>query len=353
MSEISSNLVEAEILKGDPFAGEPDDLELITEVSLPGKARQIKNFAEAALELRKKNIGQVQQLALTGLMTLIPEEVRDTGILESPERLQLIDQLLEYLMALNDQIDLAKVVEGDAEIANLTNQAISGAQEGLSQAIDRLPPHQAEQLRNFLEQGLREIQFYEANTNDQLDIAQVEQYRNTINAINECLINACIFGPQHFEEKSANSLSPTSLEDIDAKYAWLKKGKIAHKKLDQALIITHQMAMATQIIDDWRGRVIDSALGIPSFASAARHQTKNDNDARKLLWKQKDIYRQNAQQLGLGNIPARGSLAAFGGLMRFQRLAIRKAQEHPNLSPSQKLLKRLKLREKLRVKGQI
>jgi hypothetical protein len=171
---------------------------MIERERFPNKFKQVVNFLKGHREIKKDKdtyeAGFVQKGILYGLNTLIPKTVRRSGILNDSARREMVDKLLIYQVRLNDRLDfersrrtdmsdiVTEATEKEAEAKEQLEESLIGFDEGLKQIIF-----------NMLEE-VEIVENHAARRAGMMTFDEVEQYRNIVNAISNCLLTVTILG---------------------------------------------------------------------------------------------------------------------------------------------------------------
>lgn len=283
---------------------------------LPGEFKQIKNFLDAKKRLKDvPNRRGPQTTILLGLMTIIPEEVKSSGILENQQRLAAIGAIVNYSISLNDRLDFegAKRTDISDLMQEAKNREVS-TRAKLDAVLTNLPEAESKQVKDSIDVAVEEIEFTEKwirekRDNNTISFSDIDRYRNLVNAIINVATTSVIFGRENLSpQKQIVNNKNITIEDLADKYAWVM-GDNPSNNVARAVMIMHNVAMAAQIVDDWSGRVIDELLNIPSYASGALRMTDNDKLAAKVILNRKrNEHKAKARALGLGTIATEGPI---------------------------------------------
>lgn len=270
--------------------------------------QQLSNFklAREKLSLVDTQISTLLKLLLLGMLTLIPDVVEESGILEDSKHLETTTSLLRYQVALNDWLDFSLSRRTDIQsalllAANSENSAYHEATGLLSQTCS---PKQIE----LVQQSLKEITTIEvwAATKQDWTLAEAIEYRNLVNAVSNVLLTTVTLKfPQNLVEKLESDSAQSSMDDIRTKYSWILQNQFENR-LEQTVLIMHNLAMAGQIDDDKFGQTVDGALNLHSVALVAQQKIQDPAKIKQVLDQLKNQYLETAQKLGLSSIAVRG-----------------------------------------------
>lgn len=299
-----------------------------------GEFKQIKNFLKARKEVahaRDKPI-DLRRKILLGLMTVIPEEIKLSGILENPQRMAVALGILDYQFGLNDRIDFEGA--GRTDISVLIEEARNreaSAREKLNIVLLYLPETESVQIIDGINTAVQEIEFVEKwirekRDNNTVGFSDVDRYRNLVNAINNVMVTSTVLGKEKLSHTKRVVNKDTTIDEIEEKYSWVMGDNPLNNE-ERAVMIMHNMAMAVQIVDDWQGKHIDELLNIPSYASGALKMADGDIKAAKgIIDIKKDEYKAKARVLGLGKVAANGSFMYFANLIGAYSFLTKKAR---------------------------
>lgn len=335
---------------------------MVEKGSFPGRLEQYRNFVHGHREIKKAKekykFSGILSGIIYGLDTLVPEIVERSGFLADPDRQKLADGLLFYQITINDRLDFEH-----SQRSNL-NDLIKYCRTRESETrakLDRRLATAKPEFRQIIDQSVLEVEIVEkyiANKRSNLSFADIEKYRNLVNAISICAVTGTILGPDLFALR-LSSLPEDKLNwpGIYEKYSWMFSSDY-NNDFERVILIMHNLAMAGQIDDDWYGRHIDRQLGIPSFASAAMIEVEHDPaQAKAFLDGIHGVYLQNVLDLGLDKF----GLATIDKIQRqFQKFASHlttsarcsKVKAYRNFLQSN-VVPRLSLREKEFSKGNL
>lgn len=282
---------------------------------LPGESGQIENFVRARKEIqdstREKQPNRLQRGILYGLMTLIPDVVRESNYFGDPIRTLVVNNLITLQVRMNDRLDFENAPNSDRfeSIVLETREGERAVREEIGQNIDLLtPPERSAETRRIIDNATREVEFVEAYIAERrgsLSFLDIVRYRNLVNAISCCAVIATMLGPVYFSDRLGSIDSESiSWQAVYTKYQWLFDGKPLDL-VERTLMVIHNIVMASQVDDDWYGRYIDPILGVSSLYTAAAIETRggSDPEINMLLQKMKRSYIRHARNLGIGYIP--------------------------------------------------
>jgi len=259
-----------------------------------------------------------QRGVLSALYTIIPNETRASGILENPQRMSYVDTIIKYQIGLNDRIDFAGSGRNDInDLVEKAEQREGAKKADVLETIGNLPEDEQDRGRASFETSVREVECMENWIRERRDtghvsFAEVDLYRNIVNAINNVFVTSIIFGPDSLHTRTQPLSGTLDAQSVADKYSWVL-GDNPQNTIEKAVMIMHNTAMALQVVDDWRGQNIDELLNIPTYASAALSLAANDKStAHALLWRKKDEYKTKARNLGLSSSALKGAMIAFG-----------------------------------------
>lgn len=329
----------------------------------PGNITQVQNFLKATGEVKIANLeykaGGIQSGILYGLETLIPNEVKASGILTNPDRRRMVDDLLAFQVRLNDRIDFANAHR--QETAEFTKDAINKEAEAKIKLDGSLSKVQSPELETTIGNAAAEVEVVEtyiASRKGNLSFDDIEKYRNIVNAISNCAVTRAILGPNYLTDRLQTLPSDKmNWQGIYEKYRWVLSSD-PQNNVERTVQIMHNLGMAGQIDDDWYGRHIDQAMGIESFASAALVEKAHDpKQAKEFLNDIKSAYLAQAKRLGLN--PA-GAILIDEVQKRMQKVmnwVTRKARYSENTHLKKylntKVVPKMGIREKAFAQGEI
>jgi len=305
------------------------------EIQLPNEREQLVNFTRArrALSEAPYKPGYLQKGIILGLMTVLPDEVKSSGILNNPQRMAAVDAFGAYQVRANDRLDFEGA--GRSDIGNIIDEARQ--KERLSRfkldvVLQALPEGDRSQVAEIIDTSLQEVEVVEKWIREKrdsktLDFTAIDIYRNTVNAIENTSTTAMVLGPSRL---SSHTLPiPEQQRDIQSildKYAWVL-GNHPATSAERAVMIMHNLSMAAQVIDDLRGQKIDNLLDIPTYASGAKRLTGGDRKAARAILNAKIVaYKAKARELGLGKLATEGSLGIVSTFETVGALVTRKAR---------------------------
>lgn len=275
----------------------------------PGRLRQIKNFLKGRSEIKHSQTEYkpraIQSGILYGLETLIPQEIKSSGILQNQDRLRMVDDLLAYQVRMNDRIDFT--YSGRNDIADIKAECVNQETQAKINLDLSLGTINSPEIKTIILNSFKEVEVIEQYIHfkrGRLSFDEVEKYRNLVNAISNCAVTASILGPQ---SKLLERLKPLSSEDLTwqgiyKKYAWVFDDNSSNN-VEKTIMIMHNLGMAGQIDDDWYGKHIDRTLGIDSLANAAMEEKQqNQSQAKEFLDGIKKAYLDKTESLGLSSL---------------------------------------------------
>jgi len=305
------------------------------EIRLPNEREQVINFARARRKLSEVPYkpGHMQKGIILGLMTVLPGEIKSSGILNNPQRMAVVDAFVAYQVRANDRLDFEGA--GRNDIGNIIDEARQ--EERLSRfkldvILQALPDGDRSQVAEVIDTSLQEVEVVERWIRERrdsgtLDFTAIDIYRNTVNAIENVSTTAMVLGPGRL----ASHIQPIPEEQRDIqsildKYAWVL-GNHPATPAERAVMIMHNISMAVQIIDDLSGQRIDALLRIPTYASGARALTSGDRKAARAILNGKiAAYKAKARELGLGKLATEGALGVMSVAEKVGALLTRKAR---------------------------
>lgn len=330
----------------------------ITE--LPGEIKQFRNYQIGQAEIRKAEIqSPMVRSILGGLLTIIPQEVHQSRILERPELLSVAGDLISFQIALNDRLDFA--LSGRQDISNLIEESVDKekrTRERLNSSTRILDdPAKAHWIRSTVDNLITEtevIEKYVRENSSTLSFADAIKYRRLVNAIASCTVTSVLLGREHLAERmQAISEDKLSWDTISRKYDWVF-GDSARNPVEKAVIVMDRIATSGQIDDDWFGRHIDELLTIPSPALIAiRNNAGNEEATKQKLYQERKIFIDDARKQGLGMLPVKAVTMGFKEMQKANRVVTRNARKHYPLLEKFGLTSKLKLpaRETAYVEG--
>ncbi|MCB9790090.1 hypothetical protein H6762_03845 [Candidatus Nomurabacteria bacterium] len=313
---------------------------------------QLGNFASGRREIKSLDDydpGVVQEAAITGMLTIIPDIVHQSEILSSPERMAMVDKFVAFQSRFNDRVDFEGAGrDGVSSLVDESRELEKKAWLEFEQSVEHL--QDKEIILSLVKDYIDETEAVERHirlNRHRLSYDDVEKYRSYVNAIATVVLSSVILGDSFLDQSRTGHIDgQLSYEAVKSKYGWVVNGSPSKdSKQEKAVVIIYNMAMASQVDDDWWGRSIDQLLNIPSFASGALQEFGNDEErARQFLRGVKDSYVKQAQKHGLGIIPSKGMAALSGIMQRFAHVVAKKARRFTD---------RLPFREKAFVTGKL
>jgi len=330
----------------------------ITE--LPGEIKQFNNYRIGREEIKKAGIqSPMIRSILGGLITIIPDEVHQSRILERPELSSVAGDLISFQIALNDRLDFALSSRKDINsIIEVSREKEDRARERLNLSTRILDdPAKAHWIRSAVDNLVTEtevIEKYVRENSSNLSFADAIKYRRLVNAIASCTVTGVLLGREHLAER-LQTINKDNLnwDTIYRKYEWVF-GNTAKNSVEKAVIVMDRVATAGQIDDDWFGRHIDDLLAIPTPALIAiREANGNEEEAKQKLYQQRKIFIDDARTQGLGMLPVKAVTVGFKEMQKANRVVTRSARKHYPLLQRFGLTSKLKLpvRETAYVEG--
>lgn len=310
------------------------------EINLPGERQQLANFARARRKLSEAPYKPhlMQKGIILGLMTVLPGEIKSSGILNNPQRMAVVDALVAYQARVNDRLDFEGSGRSDiAEITKESKQVETDYRQKLEHALSGLSEEKRGKTIEIIDSSVHEVEAVEQwirekrDVND-LNFSNVDIYRNIVNAISNVTITAVMLGPERF----SSHLDPIPADWLDVqsiidKYAWVS-GNHPATSAERAVMIMHNVAMVSQIIDDIYGDHIDKLLNIPTCFSAALAMTGGDRKtAKRFLHQEADRYKEKAHELGLGKLAIKAPMMFMSAMERVNASVTRSARSNKSL----------------------
>lgn len=277
-----------------------------------GIPRELQQIKSASLALREIVTSpykprRAQSLIIIGFSSVIPEQVKASGILNNPQRIAVVDAVEQYMVALNDRVDYEGSGRDDIpDLIKETKDTEVSKKMELDRALADLPEEEQQRARENIETAAMEIEFVEdwirkkRDTNN-VTFNDVDIYRNITNAISNVALSSVIFGPGSLTDR-VKQIKGMDVQSIIDKYAWVT-GRHPQNEIEKGVMIAHNIAMAVQIIDDWKGRDIDKLLNASSYAVAVLRSVGDiESIAKVWLYDEKDKYIERARGLGIGKI---------------------------------------------------
>ncbi len=274
------------------------------------EAQQIKRAALTAKEIfiSPHKPARTQSLIIIGFSSVIPEQVRESGILSNPQRIRAVDVAEQYMIALNDRVDIEGAKKADLEdLVADTKQREQRWRSKLDEALTNLPPEERERVRRNVEMGIKEVEFVEdwirnKRDGEGVNFQDVDIYRTMVNAISNVALSSLIFGPGSLENRIRPIKGNMDIQSIIDKYAWVT-GRNPQKEIERGVMISHNIAMVVQMMNDWRGRDYDRILNIPSYTLSVLSSVDNNEKMAKVwLDDERDKYMERAADLGIGKL---------------------------------------------------
>lgn len=304
---------------------------------MPSEVKQISNFLQGRKQLKEIHLPSgVTKTIINGLMTLIPEEVRRSRILERPELLQTVFDLVQYQIRFNDRLDFEGA--NKTEIKNLLDETKDRerlASDKLRESIGNLADKaEADRAKALVKQLVEETEFVEKYVRSpafELTTENALRYRRLVNAIGNSNVTAILMGKGALDDR----LKPIENEEmsfggLEKKYSWMF-GNDPKNKLERAVIIMERASTVMQIIDDVHGYQIDKLLGVPSIAAAVFQSNKNQRGKKESNQLKKRFIKE-AIDAGLGRIPMKGIATGFGTLQKIGAFVVRSASRRKDTS---------------------
>lgn len=286
--------------------------------SFPDTWTQLVNLRVATKDTIKKANEEyrpdpIQRQILYGLATLIPEDIKHSGILSNPDRRKMVDHLLSFQVRLNDKMDFENAHRQETvTMAADALQEMNRVKTNLDASLHRLQAHELTETIRSTSEEVQIVEAYIASRKGTLSFDDIEKYRSIVNAINNCAVTQAILGPEYLADR-LQSLpeDQMSWQAISEKYRWVLSLD-PQNNVERAVIIMHNLAMAAQVDDDWYGRGIDRALGIESFATAAlKENGNNHHKSKELLDGIRDSYKSGAKKLGFNAVGVEAIASLF------------------------------------------
>jgi hypothetical protein len=258
-----------------------------------------------------------------GLWTLVPEEMERSALfsggtmsIESgserapdPKRVEVVNALISYQIALNDRIDYAHA--GREDLSDLVQSAKTSeatAKQKLQKALEVLD---SEEVTELVQTSIADIELAERHFhlyNRTPSFHDVERHRCLVDACYVYQTSAIIFGGDRFADKMQGREQEDSQtwDSLLEKYRWIMNGDYSNEA-QRAVTIMYNLTMAANVYDDLKGYYIDRKLGIASLASAALEEKQGDRGAAKgFLLGIKASYEKRARDLGLSLTAQKG-----------------------------------------------
>lgn len=306
---------------------------------LPGNIRQFVNFQRSRGEITNTQAESTFiRLALQGYLTLIPEEVHQSRILEKPDLLQAAGDMIQFQLAFNDRIDYQ--YSGRTDIDDLIYDSAKKEQAARNQldlslhALEN--PAEAFRLQGVVNNLARETEFVEQfiRTKPQIKYEDALQYRRLVNAIAMCSVTRMLMREKYQGSKlSETDKTELTWEGVNNKYAWLfNSDNNGLNRLEIAMKIMERLTTVAQLDDDLFGRHIDEKLNVPSTALTAIHdQNGNVEKAEDVLNNYRRNFLSEARTLGVGVLPSKAFSTTFKEMQRATRIFTRNARKYHNL----------------------
>lgn len=326
-----------------------------TPNSSPGEVAQFRNFVNSRLEMKRMEQppGKGLSVLLSGLQTIIPNEVRETGIMQNPDHLATVQNMLTYQIRINDRIDFEGVGRSDiADLIDTTRAREEEAKNKFETTLSKLPDVQRADIENVTQTTINEITYVENWIRQKRDAKEitfkdVDTYRQLVNAISTVGDLAAIFGSDKFPGNlihNPDTASVQNIQDVIDKYAWMF-GNNPNSNLERTAMIAFHLAMDGQISDDWQDRRIDLKMHVPSYGVFAMRMHGGDRYyANKFLKNLRAQHRNQARELGLGRLPTKAVSTFLSWAMVVKRHGTNNAGKFG-------LMDRLPLRERAYAQG--
>ncbi len=213
----------------------------ITE--LPGQIKQFNNYRFGREEIKKAGIqSPMIRSVLGGLLTIIPEEVHQSRILERPELSSVAGDLISFQIALNDRLDFA--LSGRQEIKGLiekSEEKEKRAREAFDSSARILDdPAKAHWIRSVVDNLVTETEVVEKHIRENgsnLSFADAIKYRRLVNAIASCTVTGVSLGREHLAERLQTiNKDDLNWDTIYHKYEWVF-GETARNPVEKAVIV--------------------------------------------------------------------------------------------------------------------
>ncbi len=306
------------------------------EQSWPGELEQLLNFFEGRRLIYAARVPHsTVRPVLSGLMSIIPEQVIESRIFQNQQVLAVGKRLFTFQMALNDEIDFRSLDkqalrQAASEKVNLTRQALD---EEISLLDD---PARKLAIKSLIRDYIAETELVEENVRQRaasdatFSFEDALQYRRIVNAIASCTVTAVLLGHSYFQDspfaKMRVEKSVMSWEDVVEKYKWIFSNTPQAAPVLRAVQVMDRIATAAQLDDDLHGRDIDKLLAIPSPVLVALSTLDSIDDVREMLQAKKDELRDEAKQLGLGILPTMSTTIGFKQMQRVNEFLTKKGR---------------------------
>jgi len=279
---------------------------------LPRPLEQFANYIKAQKEIKSAEIAsRTQRFVVGGLMTLIPNEVRESGFLENPNFFGVVDNLILFQGTFNDRLDYSlshnETVQKGIGVVEARETKFY---EKLKKSLTALNPLEANRLSGLVQDYIGETECIEKSIRAGATIptvAKALEYRRLVNMILECATISVILGEQRTSPYTKHiEAENLSWENIYQKYSWIFEG-VALTVTERAIIVMERVAAAAQIGDDWHGIDLDKRLNVPSIAIAAlNYHNENKKEAKNDLNSLERHFIKEAKKYGLNPLAAEG-----------------------------------------------
>lgn len=334
-------------------------------IKMPSEVKQIFNFFEGRKKLKKLPIPSgLTKTILNGLLTLIPEEIHHSKILERPKLTQVVFDLLQYQLRLNDRLDF----EGANKevLINLVEETKSKEKTSynkLESSVKNLEEkNEAHKVMKLIDQMTLEVEFIEKHVRSEsfeLTVNSSLEYRRLVNAINNLTVITILFGESFFDGRlKPITKDEMSYQEIQNKYLWMFENN-PRNKLERTIMIMERATTIYQIDDDKHGYQIDRLLNIPSIAAGADKEFGLYHMNEMTLSSLRKRFLKETIDMGLGILPTKGTADGFKMIQWFGEQLIRSSRRNKHLLENTGLMKKisntskLPLREKAFIQGKI
>jgi len=305
---------------------------------VPSQVQQFKHFLKSFISLRGLGLNPHTLLPIiTGLMIIIPDEVRNSGILENPKQIKVASKLLDFLLVMNDRLDFE--LSGRKDISKILyegNKREANARKKLALSIHNLSDSEEqlklERIINSCRTESEVVEKYVRKSSRELDFNDAIIYRRLVNAIMICVVTNVILKDDSLSKRLERlEKEDRNYEKVYKKYEWIFSDN-PKSHVEKAIVVMDRMTTMAQLDDDWFGRHIDVLLYIPSPAIVALRDAVGDEEKAYIrINKTRKFFINEAKRQGLANIPIDIFAFVFRELMRFERNVTIIGKSHPKL----------------------
>jgi len=299
----------------------------------PAESKQ--NFFRGNKEIEQSAIRSRNVKAMIGgMMTLIPEEVHQSGFLKDEKFIDVLENFADLECTFNDWLDFSLSGKDSlGQETQLANERDTRAKRELDDSLLVLDnPAEAFRIKGLIEDSRRETEIidnYIRTRGKDISVEESMKYRILAGTIFNCAAVSIILGREKTQQFTSHiSDEDLNYENIYKKYEWIFEGR-TNNKIERTVVIMERVASFMQIDDDWAGIDIDTALNVPSVAIVALNEFNGDRvkAAEKLKALRASIVEDTKKQ-GLGLLPTEGLSLATKLLYKASEIVVNATMEH-------------------------